>query len=140
MSFACAELVFGMGIYRLWRYALQGDVPGWSWLLVNASIWAPWTRTFHPSPAFAHLTNPAWAFVPAFTAASVIGVVTAWRLRHDVNVDLAWTILWTAALLISPLGWTYYLWWAAGPIGVTVLRTWHEHRSGGGSSPRWVPA
>jgi hypothetical protein len=43
-----------------------------------------------------------------------------------VNIDIAWTILWCAALLISPLGWTYYLWWAAGPIGAVVLHAWHH--------------
>jgi hypothetical protein len=43
-----------------------------------------------------------------------------------LDVDLTWSILWSAALLISPLGWTYYLWWGAGPFGALTLHAWRD--------------
>jgi hypothetical protein len=38
------------------------------------------------------------------------------RHRHGLG-DLV-----VGGALISPLGWTYYIWWAAGPIGIVAIR------------------
>jgi hypothetical protein len=125
-SFVVGELVFGPGIHLQWRSVLQRDVAGWTWLYVNASAWAPWARAFGPSPSFAHWLEPIVASLPALASAGIVAAITGWVLRRRVEIDKAWTILWTAALLISPLGWTYYLWWGAGPFGAVVLRLWRE--------------
>ena len=125
-SVVLGELAFGPGIHQQWRASLQQDVTGWTWLYVNASAWAPWARAFRPSPSFAHVLEPTLAVLPALVSAGLVALVTGWRLRRPVDVDAAWAILWAAALLISPLGWTYYVWWAAGPFGVIVLRCWRE--------------
>jgi hypothetical protein len=126
-SVACGELVFGLSIYQQWQQALREDVPAWSWLYVNASAWAPWARALGPSTVFAHAANPTIAVTAALASAIAIAGVTAWRLQRAMDVDLAWSVLWSAALLISPLGWTYYLWWGAGPFGALTLHAW-QHR------------
>ena len=125
-SFVVGEVVFGAGIHQQWRTSLQQDVTGWTWLYVNASAWAPWARAFRPSPSFAHVFEPALAVLPALASAALVALLTAWRLRRQVGIDAAWALLWAAAFLISPLGWTYYIWWAAGPFGIIVLRSWRE--------------
>ena len=127
VSVACGELVFGLGIYQQWQQTLRDGVPAWGWLYVNASAWAPWARAFGPSPVFTHAANPTVAVASALASATAIAGVTAWRLRRVVDVDLAWSVLWSAALLISPLGWTYYLWWGTGPFGALILHAW-QHR------------
>lgn len=121
-SIVLGELVFGLGVHQQWRASLQQDVTGWTWLYVNASAWAPWARAFKPSPSFAHVVDPTLAVLPALASAAVVAGITGWRLRRRVEIDTAWAILWSAALLISPLGWTYYIWWAAGPIGIVTIR------------------
>jgi hypothetical protein len=125
-SVVVGEVVFGPGIHVQWRAALQKDVTAWTWLYTNASIWAPWARAFRPSPSFAFWQSSALAVLPALACAGTVAMVTGWRLRRPVQIDSAWTILWSAALLISPLGWTYYLWWGAGPFGAVILRAWQQ--------------
>jgi hypothetical protein len=125
-SVACGELVFGPSIYQHWQQALREDVPAWGWLYVNASAWAPWARAFGPSPVFTHAAIPTIAVTSALASATAVAGVTAWRLRRGMDVDLAWSVLWSAALLISPLGWTYYLWWGAGPFGALTLHAWRD--------------
>ena len=104
-SVAIGELVFGPGIHMRWRAALQDDVTSWTWLYINASTWAPWARAFGPSPSFAHWQEPTLAIIPALACAGTVGLITAWRLRRLTDIDSEWAILWSAALLISPLGW-----------------------------------
>ncbi len=41
-------------------------------------------------------------------------------------MDIAWAVLWTAGLLLSPLGWTYYLWLGLGPFGVLAKAVWRQ--------------
>ena len=129
VSVACGEMVFGRGIHQQWRNALGHDVSAWTWLYINASAWAPWARTFSPSPSFAHAHYSTAAVMSGLACAVTIGGVTAWRLRHLEDVDLGWTVLWSAALLMSPLAWTYYFWWAIGPWGGLALRSWGDKPS-----------
>lgn len=130
VSFTGGELIFGRGIHEQWRHALGDDVSAWTWLYINASVWAPWARTFSPSPSFAHATYSTAAVISGLICAAAIGGVTAWRLRRLEDVDLGWTVLWSAALLMSPLAWTYYFWWAIGPWGGLALRSWIGKPSG----------
>jgi hypothetical protein len=123
-SLALGEVVFGRGIHLEWQAVLRADVSTWGWLFLNASSAAPWMRAFGPSPAFSHIENTALMGTAALGSAAAVAGVTAWRLRRSTDVDLSWSVLWTAALLISPIGWTYYLWWAAGPLGAALILTW----------------
>lgn len=126
-SFACGAAIFGTGIYQQWQSVLANHVPTWGWLYVNASASAPWARAFAPSPVFQHISSPLLAVSGPLVCSALIATVTAWRLRRNDDTDLVWAILWTAALLISPLGWTYYLWWTTGPLGAAILHGW-RHR------------
>jgi hypothetical protein len=123
-SVALGEIVFGWGIHLQWQAVLRSDVSNWGWLLLNASIAAPWMRAFGASPAFSHSQTTTLTQLAALGSAAAIGGVTAWRVRRSDDVDLSWSVLWTAALLISPIGWTYYLWWAAGPLGAALILCW----------------
>jgi hypothetical protein len=118
------EMAFGSGVHLQWQAVLRRDVSTWGWLLLNASIAAPWMRAFGEAPAFAHIEHTAVMAYGALGSAAVIAGVTAWQARRSAEVDLAWSVLWTAALLISPIGWTYYLWFAAGPLGATLIVIW----------------
>jgi hypothetical protein len=54
---------------------------------------------------------------------AIIAVATLAAVRFDrtTSVDRAFAILLFAALLISPLGWIYYLWLAIGPVAALVI-------------------
>ena len=126
LSVLLGELVFGRGIHQAWQQSLRDDVLTWTFWHSNASVWAPWMRALAPSPVYGHLAYPQLAFVLAAGSAVAIGVATLWRLRRAAGVDGSWFILWCAALLMSPLGWIYYLWWAAGPAGAALLAVWRR--------------
>jgi hypothetical protein len=64
-----------------------------------------------------------WIITPlTLVASAIVGVVTLVVARTSVDRMFAATVL--GALLISPLGWIYYLWLAAP--GVIAL--WHTRR------------
>ena len=123
-SVALGEIVFGWGIHLQLQTVLRSDVSTWGWLLLNASTAAPGMRALGPSPTFSHSPHTALMAYGVLGSAAVIGGVTAWRVRHSADVDLSWGVLWTAALLMSPIGWTYYLWWATGPLGAALIACW----------------
>jgi hypothetical protein len=65
---------------------------------------------------------------------------TVWvLLRPGVSTDRAWAIALTAMLLLSPLGWVYYVWWLVPPV-------WYAGVPGGAAvagivlllAPPWV--
>jgi len=49
--------------------------------------------------------------------------------RTESAVDRAFAILISAALLISPLGWIYYLWLGLGPFAARAL-SWRDRAAG----------
>ena len=51
-----------------------------------------------------------------------MGVATLWRVRSLSGVDRQFLLVTSAALLLSPLGWTYYLWFLTPPV-VAVVST-----------------
>ena len=62
-------------------------------------------------------------WLPVASIASVIGVaVTVWRAVRTRDMDLAWLLLMTGALLWSPLGWVYYGWLLMPPAAALILR------------------
>jgi hypothetical protein len=59
----------------------------------------------------------------ALALAVLIGVVTLSRVvrpRPGPQHDACWAALLLAALLMSPLGWNYYLWIAVWPVAAVV--------------------
>lgn len=103
-------VAYGFGALRDWVSAV-GSVE-WSFALMNASLRGLLARTLTndgavmtPLALLPQLVTPLFAL-----AAAAVLIVTFQRTR-DANVDDSWPVLMGCALLASPLGWIYYLWW-----------------------------
>jgi hypothetical protein len=108
--------VYGTGAYTSWLRNF--DRVTWHWQTMNASL----------SGALARACGPAGTFTPFASCAPWVGWVflvilaslfaaTAWVLsRPGVTTDRAWAVALTAMLLLSPLGWVYYVWWLVPPV------------------------
>lgn len=121
-------LIFGLESHREWIAALNDSTSQWIWFELNASLWAPFARALAPSTRFAHSPGLAPLYLAGVWTALAALVLASWsRLRRPGRLDDTWAALWCCALLASPLGWTYYLWWALGPFGSAVHRVWTEH-------------
>lgn len=114
--------VFGVETYRTWLGTLAGA--DWSWVPMNASLRAPITRALTVNPAFANFVDaPALAGLVwriAFVVLSTLVLALAALDRRDGWRDRGMALLLVSAIFLSPLGWTYYLWWALPPF-VAVL-------------------
>jgi hypothetical protein len=111
--------------------AVYGTTPFWQWLdtlghvawwalPMNVSLRGLSERIFNAQPPFLPIYSDPALVVPAWSLlGSVVTALTAWRVwswhaRH--TVDEAWAVLLVAALLVSPLGWIYYLPLATAPL------------------------
>ena len=104
--------VFGWHSYLEWIRAL-GEV-SWVWGGMNGSLRGLLTKSLSPSPALTPLFEAPWLVVPLWIVA--VGLVTLWSVRAlSWSVDHLFAVTILASLLISPLGWIYYLWLAAPP-------------------------
>jgi alpha-1,2-mannosyltransferase len=125
--FLIGVAVFGVPEHYAWMESVGGV--SWTWGAMNASLLGILTRSLSVTPYFAPLVvapiiiTPVWLCIVAVT-----GIALARRLSGS-GVDLSWHLLITASLLMSPLGWTYYLWWAlpglprllSGPLSFLLL-------------------
>jgi hypothetical protein len=108
--------IVGINEHRAWLTAVS-ESQSWAWLTMNASTYALFARAFgggpqlHPVAAAPQLVKPLWMVTSGALAAAAVWAVTI-RPR-DVDRDVLLLIL--LALLVSPLGWIYYLWWIVGP-------------------------
>jgi hypothetical protein len=131
-------LVFGIDAYRDW-YA---QLPRISWgpHYFNASFRAAAERLFGRS-SYGGLGQHPWVVGGiAGTASVVVGLATLASVapRHrelaistaPARVDHEWAALLLAALLISPLGWAYYVWIALWPVAATIghVQPWRSPR------------
>ena len=117
-------LVFGVGNYRSWVRALAMS-NDWAWASMNGSILSFFQRVFEPTPYFAPLwVQPSlvWLYM---VCAGMVGIATLLVVSKDRNrlgIDRSFGLLLVASQLISPLGWVYYLWLAAGPMAAVAIR------------------
>jgi hypothetical protein len=98
--------VHGPAGYASWLDALRRVT--WAGRETNASLFGFWTREL--SPARARLS---WLVSAAIVAAA--GLSVSWRAPDP---DIRWATLMISALLVSPLGWVYYVPLAIGPLWV----------------------
>ncbi len=120
-AFLAGLLVFGWSAHREWIAALRSVE--WPWAAMNASLFGLLSRTFGPSPYYAPiLAAPAVITIGWWLAAGVVALITLWAARRSVDHGFAAVTL--GALLISPLGWVYYIWLAVAP----CLSMWWKHR------------
>ena len=102
-------LVFGWRSYVEWFDALR-DV-SWVWAGMNGSIRAGAAKTLAWSPFLTPVAlRPAWVTPLWIVCCAAVALVSARAVRRSIEHAFSITIL--ASLLISPLGWTYYLWLA----------------------------
>jgi hypothetical protein len=86
---------------------------------MNGSWQAVLARGLAPSPYFQPvLVARRWISPLWLVGAALIAVLTLLAIRHSRNVDNVFAATTLASLLVSPLGWVYYLWLAVpGVIG-----------------------
>lgn len=125
--FAAGILVFGMEAHRAWIRALSSV--GWAWIPTNLSLMGFLTRAISESPGFMPIFNAPGLIEPLwFVVAGLMGLITLAVSAMDTTdhaVDRGFALLFLGALLVSPLGWVYYLWIAMGPIVILVI-SWYE--------------
>jgi hypothetical protein len=121
--FAAGLLLFGSDSYASWLRAVthSGD---WAWLGMNASLLGILQRLFTPTPSFrAAILEPGlvrlWVVVVSAVAVATFLVVLV--DKSSTALDRAFALCLVAAQLISPLGWVYYLWLAAGPVAAVAF-------------------
>ena len=111
-------VVFGWTAHVAWLHGLSGV--DWSWAPMNGSIHGLLSRTLADSPLFAPVLRAPAVIAPAAgVLALVVGVGALAALVRDTSVeatDRVFAGLLLTALLVSPLGWMYYLWLVAGPV------------------------
>ncbi len=145
-ALACFGLglaVFGVQSHREWVAFLAGV--DWTWLPMNASLVGLLSRLLTVGPAFAPLATAPGLVKPLWVGlAGAVGLATLIVVAKDEtesSVDRSFALLLLAALLISPLGWTYYLWLPLGPIVALGSLWWGEPgrtRPDRAAPPRWL--
>jgi alpha-1,2-mannosyltransferase len=131
---AAGMLVFGPDAYRDWFSQLPRI--NWATHYFNASIVGAAERLFGVS-YYATAGRHVWIEWTVILA--MMAVVASVTFRHVVErraadsvpaTDVDWAILLLASLLLSPLGWVYYLWIALGPVAAAIghSRFWQQPR------------
>ena len=117
---ALGSIAFGLHTYALWLHSL-GKV-GWWWMAMNASWHGFVSRVFQAGGAMVPVVSaPALVRPLGIAGTGAIVAVTFWAVarlgeRTVRDREHALLILLVAAILVSPLGWVYYLPLAYGPI------------------------
>lgn len=131
ICFATGVLIFGIDAHRSWLVTLAAV--DWTLGDTNVSILGFLTRVLSANSAFSsliiapELIRPLW-----LVAASVVGMLTfaaSTCSSDDAAIDRGFALVLLAALLLSPLGWTYYLWFPLGPLVVLLQSWWGERQS-----------
>jgi hypothetical protein len=117
--------IVGTSGFLAWLSRLR-DVQ-WRWHIYNASVWGIGDRLFTVQPFF---RATSWTplvessvLAQVLTAVMVLAVAAMLSITvTGVDIDRSYALLGLASLLISPLGWLYYLPAFAGPVIVTLGR------------------
>jgi alpha-1,2-mannosyltransferase len=106
--FAVSLAAYGVDVHRAWLQALAAVT--WTNADMNASLEGWLTRTMTPGSAAPLTVAPALVKLLALGGGAIIVVVTVVRTR-GWTIERSWLPLLASALLASPLGWLYYIWW-----------------------------
>jgi Glycosyltransferase family 87 len=114
--FSAGVLAVGADSYAEWIRQLAGV--SWAEHYMNASLLGTIERTFSSTPWGLHplidapgIVWPLWA-----GGAALVGLATLATVRGATGADRRFLIVSSAMLLISPLGWVYYLWFVMPPL------------------------
>ena len=120
---AIGLVVFGASAYREW-FAVMHEIH-WAWIYHNASLRSVLDRAFTAHAGSAPLVEaPAlalWGWRVAFVLGCASALALAVRDREPGHVDRALASLIPTSILLSPLGWAYYIWWAFPPVVAVAL-------------------
>jgi len=116
-------IIFGPGAYKEWMMQLPSV--SWGGHYLNASLLSVMERMFggrEDGQATSHV-NVAVPF--ALAGCAVIATLTFRHLSKReftslIATDRDWAMLLLASLLISPLGWSYYVWIALWPAAASI--------------------
>jgi glycosyl transferase family 87 len=127
-------VVFGPGAYRDWLLQLRHVT--WGGHYMNASLGGLLERLLGRG-AYAGFGAHAWLKGGLLAAGSAVMITltlrhTARMANHAAGIDRAWGALLLASILLSPLGWVYYVWIALWPVAAAIGRA----RPWRGVSPR----
>lgn len=111
--------VFGWDAQWRWIETLRSV--DWPWAPMNASFAGYLTRVLSDNPFVLPLVHAPHLIRPIVLVSCAAAVIVTFRtLLRDgseaLAVDRAFAALLLLALLVSPLGWIYYLWLPAGPL------------------------
>jgi hypothetical protein len=123
-------IVFGPQSYVDW--AAQLPRVSWASHYMNASLGGMVERLFGHAH-YGGVGGAAWVRVTLLPIASIVIAVITLRAavrppRSPWGEDHAWAVLLLASILLSPLGWVYYLWIALWPVAATIghQRPWRQ--------------
>jgi Glycosyltransferase family 87 len=109
-------VVFGAPAYQEWTGAT--GVVDWYSRSLNASLWGAGYRLFTQNTQFAPLATLPQGIHWIIGAGSVAIVALCWwRCRLVGDADRQWSLVLSASLLLSPLGWVYYGVWLLPGLG-----------------------
>jgi hypothetical protein len=117
-AFVVGVIVFGVEAHADWIGELSSV--RWTWANTNASIYGLLARSLSDSGSVApvalapHLVRPLWLVGSLLIGSAAL--VVAGRGQGPRAVDRGFALLLLASLLVSPLGWAYYLSWPLGPL------------------------
>jgi len=125
LTLAMVGLAAGIGVTASWLETLR-TISEKTPHVVNASWPALVARIFtvdlsQPEPAYRPwMVLPAVASVLSLGGTLAIGLVSAWAVQRTRNRDAQWAILAVSMLLMSPLGWMYYIPLLIPPLAATI--------------------
>jgi len=118
-------LAVGVDGYRSWLATLA-DIT-WTAHVLNGSLLGLLARTLSTTPEVLHATplvNRYELVVPLWWGSALVVALAGGRALYLTrDRDKAWSIVAIGSLLLSPLGWVYYLPIAAGPIMAVALKS-----------------
>jgi hypothetical protein len=110
-------LLVGAAGYRSWFEVLRRVA--WISHLANGSLLAATLRLFTRQDALditPVILLEQWAMPIWWGSVGVVSVLAARAILRHQSPDRAWLVIVLASLLVSPLGWIYYVPLAAGPL------------------------
>jgi len=122
---AAIGLVTGIATTASWIESL-GSAAEKSRYVTNGSWTALMMRVFsqdqsRPNPSYTPwIVAPRAAVFLSIAGAVLIAIISAWSIGRIKNRDRHWSILGVAMLLISPLGWMYYIPLLIPPLAATM--------------------
>jgi Glycosyltransferase family 87 len=114
--------VFGADAYREWM--IQLPKVSWGGHYLNASIFSVTERLFGRSDYGQVARQSAIAVPLAIVACALVGAMCLGHIHRMpssiVAIDREWAMLLLGSLLLSPLGWVYYVWIALWPVAASI--------------------